>query len=840
MILGLRQKLIALLLPIVILPLLGLGYLFYLQQRDMLQSNALENMQDIMASTEREFASSMSSRYASIQLLSESHLIRRYLIVEDENARYYSFYRPILELFASYQQTFPEFSELMILNRDGGEEVRLARSDIPEATSDLTQQPWFDEILQTDSPQIIRIDKGSHNRRASIVIVKPIPTTIYTDWETTRQSTIGGYLVVRVEPRNLFDLVENKRIGESGILLLLNAAGEPLLPSYRHSTVPSSLLKQLYQRRGGLGQGIELLAWENNRYFASYRPLLDDLALYAYWPEQEKRAVVESVALRVFWFTLMTLIIVGLLIFFVVNRLVIRPILQLKELAAVIGQGHFNYLGVDSAKFIKSGSREDEVGELTRAIQEMSINLEAFRLKMQFTAHHDSLTGLNNRHSFMLYLDQAIKSAIDRKGEIAILFVDTDGFKEVNDTLGHGHGDKVLKVIAKRLARATRCNQQVLPHESTKLSLNRIGGDEFAIVLEGEDPRTDADQVATALINEMVEPFIVDHQPYHLGISIGISMFPTDGEDVNTLLKRADIAMYKAKADGGNRYQRYDPVLEKSAMERHQMAIELRQALIDNQFCLYYQPQYDTDNGALIGCEALIRWNHPERGMVPPGLFIAHAEQNGLIIPIGEWALEEACRQNRMWQVMGLKPIKVAVNFSTMQFNRTIDIVSVITRALQRTGMAATYLDVEITETGIMQSGAVGLDTLNAIKAAGVHISMDDFGTGYSSLAALRDMPIDTLKIDKSFVDGIDAGANGQAIIKAIIAMAKQLNLTIVAEGVEEESQLEFLKLNGCDFLQGFLLARPLSASVMEALLRQQSVAEQNDTLLGGDTGYSI
>lgn len=840
MILGLRQKLIAVLLPIVILPLLGLGSLFYLQQRDMLQSHALEKMQDIMASTEGEFASSMSSRYASIQLLSESHLIRRYLIVEDENARYYSFYRPILELFASYQQTFPEFSEVMILNRSGGEEVRLARSDMPDATSDITQQPWFKEALKAGNQRLVKIDKGSHNRRASIVIVKPIPTSIYTDWQTTQQATIGGYLVVRIEPRRLFDIVENKRIGEGGILLLLNAEGEQLLPSYRQSGAPPSLVKQLYQRRLGMDRGIELMVWENNRYLASYRPLLDDLALFAYWPEKEKLAIVESVALRVFWFTLITLIIVGLLLFSVVNRLVIHPILQLKELATAIGQGQFNYLGADAAKFIESGNREDEVGELTRAIQEMSINLEASRLKMQFTAHHDSLTGLNNRHSFMRYLDQAIKSATVRQGEIAVLFIDTDGFKEVNDTLGHGQGDKVLKVIAKRLARATRANRHVLPEEPTKLSLNRIGGDEFAIVLEGEDSRTEADRVATALINEMVEPFMVDQQPYHLGISIGIAMFPTDGKDVNTLLKRADIAMYKAKADGGNRYQCYDPVLEKSAMERHLMAIELRQALNDNQFCLYYQPQYDAQNGALIGCEALIRWNHPERGMVPPGLFISHAEQNGLIIPIGEWALGEACRQNRAWQVMGLKPIKVAVNFSTMQFNRTIDIVSVITSSLQHSGMEASYLDVEITETGIMQSDKVGLDILNKIKAAGVHISMDDFGTGYSSLAALRDMPIDTLKIDKSFVDGIDAGANGQAIIKAIIAMAKQLNLSIVAEGVEEESQLEFLKVNGCDFLQGFLLARPLSASVMESLLRQHTVAEQNDTILDGGAGYSI
>jgi len=852
---GLRQKLVAILLPIIILPLLGLGFIFYTQQRDMLQASALEKMKDVMDATRNSFATSMTSRYAGVKLLSESHLIRRYIIIEDEGARYYSFYRPILELFASYQDTFPEFSELRLLNAAGEEEVRLAKPDMPNMGESIFKQSWLKEAELAGNKLLTKVVSEQNADGVSVFIIKPIPSTMYSDWKLSGSSAIGGYLVVTVELKHLIGIIEKEHIGETGHMLLLDTSGMLLAPSTAHTVAQkqanevASVARVLYEQRNYFDGNIRVLNVDNERYLASSSPLLDGLSLYSYWPEKEKLAIVETVALRVFWFTVFTLLAVSVLIFLVVNRLVIHPIFLLRELTLDIGRGGFNYLGPDSGKFIESGEREDEIGELTRAIHEMSINLEASRLKMQFNAFHDSLTGLNNRHSFVTYLQRAIERSAERKGEIAVLFIDTDGFKEVNDTLGHVQGDNVLRVIAKRLSRGSRlvkiAKRLGVPEERIKLSLNRIGGDEFAVVIEGFNPTKEADLVATSLIDEMKEAFIVDHQVYHLGISIGVSVFPKDGENVNTLLKRADIAMYKAKADGGNRYQFYDPALEQSAIERHQMEIELRKALDEQQFCLFYQPQFDAQSGELVGSEALIRWKHPERGMVPPGLFISHAEENGLIVRIGEWALEEACRQNKVWQDAGLIPVKVAVNFSTVQFNRMEDIVSMITSKLEKTGLDARYLDVEITETGIMQSGDVGLDVLHEIKAVGVQLSMDDFGTGYSSLSSLRDMPIDTLKIDKSFVDDINTGANGQAIIKAIMALAKQLGLKVVAEGVEEESQLEFLKQNDCETIQGYLLGRPLPAEELEAVLQQHTyqdglVKENNEATLKGDTGYSI
>lgn len=831
MILGLRQKLAAFLLPIIVLPLMGMGYLFYIQERDALQVRALDNMQDVMESISSGFETSMASRYASIQLLSESSLIRRYMVIEDETARYYSFYRPILELFASYQQTFPEFSELKIVNEEGLEEVRLGRLGVKNSSVDESEQVWFKEARLTANKMLSKVLVNPDSGRTSIYIVKPLPRSIYTDWKRSGPSDIGGYLVVTLEPERLFDLVEAKRIGKAGRLFLLNSDGDRVVPAPKLAELDIALTEELYEKRQGLKENIRLINIEEARYFASHRPLLNELLLFGYWPEEEKLTVVENVAGRVLWPTILSLIAVTLLIFSAVNRLVIRPIFKLRELAIEIGKGNFDYLGASANKFIESGGRQDEIGELTRSINEMSINLEASRMKMHFTANHDSLTGLNNRRSFVRYLKRAIGRAIEREGEIVVLFVDTDGFKEVNDTLGHLQGDNVLRVMAKRFTRVTRlsliASQLGISQDRLKLSLNRIGGDEFAVVIEGYDPVLEAQTVARLLIDEMKEPFIVDHQPYHLGISVGISLFPKDGEDVITLLKRADIAMYKAKAEGGNRYRFYDPVLEQSAVERHQIEIELRTALKENQFCLFYQPQFEALNGMLIGCEALIRWRHPEKGLVPPGLFISHAESNGLIVPMGEWALEEACRQNKSWQIAGLKPIKVAVNFSTVQFHRTEDITSMITGKLEKTGLDASCLDVEITETGMMQSGDIGLDILNEIKAAGVNISMDDFGTGYSSLASLRDMPIDRLKIDKSFVDGIDAGDSGQAIIKAIIALAKQLDLQVVAEGVEESSQMEFLKFNGCDYIQGYLLGRPVPAAEMEVLLKKHTTEQE-------------
>ncbi|MCP5169542.1 MAG: EAL domain-containing protein [Hahellaceae bacterium] len=534
--------------------------------------------------------------------------------------------------------------------------------------------------------------------------------------------------------------------------------------------------------------------------------------------------------------------VVGLVVMNVAYKLVIRPVQELQKIARRIGDGDLDYLTEKDSSFVDTGCRMDEIGELARTLNEMSAGMQKSNMRLKIIAYHDNLTGLYNRHMFYKHLKKALAVPLPAQESLVVLFVDMDGFKEVNDTLGHEIGDNVLKTIARRAHEVSLSShlKDLLGNRHLELAVNlyRTGGDEFALILEGQRALEAGLLCAGEIVSIMQRPFEVGEHSYHLGSSVGIAVYPDDASDASTLLKRADLAMFNAKQQGGNVALRYLPDMEFAAIETHKMENDLRKALDENQFELYYQPQFSIDSGELVGCEALMRWTHPERGAVSPAYFIPYAEQNGLIVSMGEWALREACRQNKAWQDAGLKKIRVAVNFSTEQFNRMSDIVGMVRDTLSSTGMDPQCLDIEITESGIMQSGDVAIETLNAIKALGVHLSMDDFGTGYSSLASLRDLPIDKLKIDRSFVNGIHHGERGQTLIQAIIALSNRLGVKVVAEGVEDQDQLDFLGKENCEFVQGYLTGRPLSVADMETLLRSQSdIQANNDSQANAEAG---
>jgi predicted signal transduction protein with EAL and GGDEF domain len=432
---------------------------------------------------------------------------------------------------------------------------------------------------------------------------------------------------------------------------------------------------------------------------------------------------------------------------------------------------------------------------------------------------------------FGIHLQHNIAHAQRHNLQLALLFIDIDGFKEVNDTLGHESGDRVLRDIALRLKDCLRSediliylaaqNQGDIEIEGDLFSLSRIGGDEFSVILSGLRHPEDAAIVAERILQQMAPPFDINNQLFHLGASIGISVYPDDTCDASVLLKNSDIAMYQAKAQGKNTFEFYNHAMTRQAMDTHALLNDMRQCLESGGFTLHYQAQITSHNQRIVGCEALLRWQHPIRGFISPAEFIPLAEDSGLIIPLGEWVLNQACRQNRAWQQKGLSPISMAVNFSSVQFNQGHNIVETVSKALKFSGMKAQQLDIEITESGVMQSGQIAIDTLKALKALGVHISMDDFGTGYSSLAALRDLPIDKIKIDKSFIDGIPHIDSANVIVKAILAMTKQLGYKVVAEGVEEDRQLAFLRNHACEQIQGYYFSRPLPADEFAELLKQ-------------------
>ncbi|MBI1907429.1 MAG: EAL domain-containing protein [Rhodocyclales bacterium] len=454
----------------------------------------------------------------------------------------------------------------------------------------------------------------------------------------------------------------------------------------------------------------------------------------------------------------------------------------------------------------------DDTGTITNYVAVLSdiSSIRESEATLEHLAHHDSLTGLPNRLLFTARVEHALKRAQRDGQSVALLFVDLDHFKNINDSLGHPVGDLLLMQAAERLLGVVRDGDTVA----------RLGGDEFTLLLEGLRDERGATHIAAKIVEAFNDPFIVDGHVLHVGVSIGISVSPADGEDFPILLRNADAAMYHAKARGRNGYQFYTAELTASAQERMSLENSLRQALRLDQFEVYYQPQLDLASGQVIGAEALLRWNHPEMGLVGPDRFIPVAEDTGLIIPIGAWILQSACRQLRQWQRDGLPLKRVSVNLSGQQLRRG-DLVATVRQALAESGLAAQSLELEITEGFIMQQAEKAIEVLDQLRALGVTLSIDDFGTGYSSLAYLKRLPIDTLKIDKSFVRDIPHDVNDEAIARAVIALATSLQLGVIAEGIETAEQRTFLLNQGCRQGQGYLFSPPVPAARFVSYLEQ-------------------
>ena len=446
------------------------------------------------------------------------------------------------------------------------------------------------------------------------------------------------------------------------------------------------------------------------------------------------------------------------------------------------------------------------IGTLTMG-RNITDRLEAER-RLLYQATHDGLTALPNRTAFQDRLQQRIAHARREGHELALLFIDLDNFKSINDTLGHAVGDELLRLLAQRMSATVRETDMVA----------RLGGDEFVVLLDRSPPRHQLPLVVQKVFDAVAEPCVLARQRLFPSASIGVAVYPQDGNDVVELMRNADVAMYAAKSQGRHGYRFYASDMNEGAQDWLRLSHDLRLAMDRNEFELYYQPKADVANGAFVGMEALIRWRHPELGMVPPARFIGVAEEAGFIADIDGWVLNEACRQVRAWLDAGLVPGRVAVNLSASQF-RGGEFAHRVSSALQRHGLDANCLELEITETTLMTEVDDAVQAFWSLRDQGVCVAVDDFGTGYSSLSYLRRLPVDNLKIDKSFVDDLETDPNDREITKVIIAMAQSLGLVAVAEGVERASQLELLQEMGCHQYQGYLYSRPLPAAEMTQAL---------------------
>ena len=428
--------------------------------------------------------------------------------------------------------------------------------------------------------------------------------------------------------------------------------------------------------------------------------------------------------------------------------------------------------------------------------------------RIQYLAHHDMLTGLPNRAYVTERLSAILALARRHRSMAAVMSIDLDDFKAVNDTLGHHSGDTLLKLTASRIRQVLREADMV----------SRLGSDEFLVILADFSASDDAALVAEKMLQTISAPVVIEGRELRAQASIGVSVFPRDGDSAEELIARADIALHAAKAEGRGRSRFYAPGAIDATADALARESRLREALQRAEFVLYYQPQLCVADQRLVGVEALLRWRHPQRGLADPSEFIEFAETHGLIGEIGQYVLREACRQSKAWQDAGLAPLPIAVNVSAAQFQRR-DLVAEVARVLEDTGLEGRWLELELTESMLLDKDVVG-EALAGLRALGVRIAIDDFGTGYSSLSYLNQLPVDKLKIDRSFIDDLGVDADERAIAIAIINLAKTLKLTVLAEGVERQEQLEFLRAHGCDEYQGYLAGAPLAAEEFGAFVR--------------------
>jgi diguanylate cyclase (GGDEF)-like protein/PAS domain S-box-containing protein len=444
-----------------------------------------------------------------------------------------------------------------------------------------------------------------------------------------------------------------------------------------------------------------------------------------------------------------------------------------------------------------------EEGKVTAVVTAFRDITERKKLeeKVRHQADYDFLTDLPNKMLFLHHLSHALTHARRNRKSLAVLFLDLDNFKKINDSLGHAVGDELLKCVARELKSCIRADDIVA----------RFGGDEFSILLSEIAHANDAGRVAGKIISDLRKPLIVDGHEFHITTSIGISIYPEDSDHAETLLKNADIAMYHAKKHGRKHYQFYSPAMNINGRERIAMENQLYQSLERGELSVYYQPIVSIETRRLFCSEALVRWRHPELGLLGPSRFIPLAEETGFIIPIGEWVLRTACAQNKEWQEAGYPPFRMTVNISAHQFQDP-DLIEKTSHILSETGLNPEFLELEITEGTAMRNVEHTISTITRLTDMGIRFAIDDFGIGYSSLSYLKKLPIQTLKIDQSFIMGITADPSDKAIVNAVIAMAHNLNLNVVAEGVETEGQRSFLQLSRCDGMQGYLVSRPLPA----------------------------
>jgi diguanylate cyclase (GGDEF)-like protein len=811
--LRLQTKILLLLVPLIVLPILSLGWATYSQLKDEARNRTQGQMTALLEQIQFHTESLLQTARANASLFANTELVKSYVRHDPASTQPAAQEYEVLDLLFNYQQAYPEYYEIRILSPRGKEILRSAFGDVGNVETDEALSNYFLKSRSQPDITYTTFFRNPDNNQPALLVSKPL--TYFADESNTHDSVkkLYGFLMLTIDLDFLGKQTRNKKTGKSGQLFFTDSSGTILFhPS--EARIGKTIGPQLFRKLKSSINSKTPVAGEYNNQAVNFQggKLHDWLYVFTAYPERELFANNSGRRWSFAILTLSAILLTTAFLYSALKILLIKPIQQLSHAASEMGRGKLLVpIDVDS---------NDEIGDLANTFKEMGENLNHYHEQVRYVAYHDSLTGLPNRKMFKDYLTRATAEAHRNFQKLAILFLDLDNFKRINDTMGHHAGDKLLKLFADRLSESLR-KTDVISHavnEGASELLARLAGDEFIILMPRTAGSADAQKVAKRILDSLSAPFRINQQDAYVSTSIGIALFPDDGVDSNELLKSADIAMYSAKKLGRNNYQYYSRKMNDEAVYKLMVESHLRHAVENNELELYYQPQMKLSSGLIVGVESLLRWNHDELGQVSPDIFIPIAEEYGLIVPISKWVIQEACRQAKAWQAYNFNGFTLSINISAVHFNGH-ELETELAKHLQVTGLHPKYIELELTETSILQDPELAINSLNALKEMGLQISLDDFGTGFSSLSYVMKLPVDKIKIDRSFIQNMENDTDAAAIVSAIIAMAHSLNLSVIAEGVEKEAHVQLLGKMQCDIIQGYHFSRPLPASEFEQMI---------------------
>ena len=792
-------KLPLLLLPLSALSLMLVGYVCYTKLRENAEDKTFKQAAAQESQVISHITSSTAVARANVSLFSDYPTVRYYLLTEDESERYGLMQRPLQKTLINIQKAYPEYYELRLLLPDGFEDIRLINREMSNKTEEEGSSALFGE-LQSATDVYQQFAYNPDNDELACFIFKRIVLADEYGGDFSTAATLRGFLGITLDTAELASMLEVNSLGDTGGMLVTSNDGQPLLvPSHLKWLTVEKLLPEPLRDNVSHQQFLPLQLAEELYYHSSHQ-LKEGIWLHTLVPEKVLLDASRSIGRLVIGTTILVLFLSLSLTLYLLKIQVLIPIQHLRRAFLRIEEG-------DELVQIPVANR-DEFGELAMGLNQMSLALKRSNDQIRNMAFCDTLTQLPNRFMFNKNLKRTMEHACQDGTRLALLFIDLDNFKQINDTLGHQAGDLLLQKVAERLMINVRGNDCIsrISDEKEHNNLARLGGDEFTLLLPDLRSPIDVKLVAERIIKTISQPINLYGQEQYIGASIGIAIYPEDGANTEDLIKHADLAMYEAKKQNKGSYHYFSKEISSLVLERTKLEQQLRKALELETFELYYQPIIDCKTLQTVSLEALIRWNDAELGFVPPNHFIPVAEETGLIHELGIWVIWEASRQLKIWQDSGAKDLSVAVNVSSRQLERP-EFFQQVKKIIHESGVKSGTFYIELTESAIIQGELEVLEVLGKFRDMGVRVALDDFGTGYSSLSYLRNLPIDILKIDRSFI--LELGEkNNSVILSAIITMAQALNMKVIAEGIEEQGQFAFLQKTGCDMLQGFLFHR--------------------------------